>query len=283
MESLKRYIKDLPVIPDVAIKIISMAEDSVDISFHELEEIIRIDTAITSKILKVANSALYAMQSEIKSLEKAISLLGFKTIKNLVLILSATSAFKTEGNQPFFKDFWSNSVLTAFYSREIAIYLRDKQVSEDVFLAGLIHRLGKVALYRNNPDYYKFIMDQQDDSAKQLELEQQYFDTNHKLLGAEILKEWSFPQIFIDCTREYGESNIISKYKREVIIVTLGDLMSKESILNKDIISQLPPENNWIKYLGIPLEEFLREKEGIKERVNNSPDFKECKTLFMNQ
>lgn len=282
MESLKRYINDLPVMPDVAIKIISMAEDNVDISFHELEEIIRIDTAITSKILKVANSALYAMQSEIKSLEKAISLLGFKTIKNLVLILSATSAFKTEANQPFFKEFWSNSVLTAYYSREIANYLRDKQVAEDVFLAGLIHRLGNVALFRNNPEYYKFIMDQQDDSSKQLELEEQYFSTNHKILGSEILKEWSFPEIFVDCTREYGENNIISKYKREVIIVTLGDLMSKESITGRDLISELPPENTWIKYLGLTVEDFLRESQLIKERVNSSSDFNECKSLFIN-
>lgn len=281
MEDLNKYITDLPVMPHVALKILSLAEDNVDLSFHDLEEIIRIDTSITAKILKVANSALYARQTQIKSLEKAISLLGFKTIKNLVLILSATSAFKTDSNQPFFKDFWINSVLTAFYSKGIALSLFENKIADEVFLAGLIHKIGKVALYRQNPEYLKIISNVEDSSLTTENLEEHYFHINHKDLGSEILKSWSFPQLFIDCTKEYGQLNIVSKYKKEIIIVSLADIITKEVISGETILEDFSSENEWCNYLGITKEEFIKTKNTIIKSVENSKDFIECKSLFL--
>ncbi|MBN2618519.1 MAG: HDOD domain-containing protein [Spirochaetales bacterium] len=283
MDNLSKYIENLPVIPEVAAKIISSAEDNLDLSFHELEEIIKIDAAITSKILKVANSSLYARQAEIKSLEKAIALLGFKTIKNLVLIISATSAFKSESSSNFFKEFWTNSVLTAFFSKEIALTFSDKRVADDVFLAGLIHKIGQIALYRTNPVVYEKILNSSNlllisniDNA-----ELTAFGIDHKILGSNILKEWSFPDIFIDCTREYGSNNILSRFKREIIIITLGDLMSKEVISGEEIFNSNFDKTHWLDYLGITLKGFNEEKQIIINRVENNSSYKEFKSLVL--
>ena len=87
-------IKDLPVFPQVAIKILQIQEENIDISFKELESIILLDPALTAKILKVANSALYARQREITNLQQALTLLGFKMVKSLVLLVSASNIFK---------------------------------------------------------------------------------------------------------------------------------------------------------------------------------------------
>lgn len=281
MKDLNNYLKDLPVIPDIALKIISLAEDNVDMSFQDLEELIKVDPAITSKILKVANSALYARQNEIKSLGKAISLLGFKTIKNLVLILSATSAYKSESNKPFFKTFWSNSALTAFYSKELALILGEKNSADEIFLAGLIHKIGQVALYRENSEYYDHISKINPVGLHIEELEEHYFNTNHKELGAEILKEWSFPQLFIDCTKEYGLSNIVSQYKKEVIIITLADIITKEVLTGQDILINLPDDNRWIEFLGFTLEGFLKEKDFIISSVNKNKDFIDFQNILI--
>lgn len=280
MKELDKYLKDLPVIPDVALKIISLAEDNVDLSFNDLEEIIKVDTAITSKILKVANSALYARQTEIRSLEKAISLLGFKTIKNLVLILSANSAFKSESNEPFYKQFWSNSVLTAFYSKELAIELGEQNIADEVFLAGLIHKIGQVALYRENSDYYHSISEIGSSGLNIVDIEQHYFKTDHKELGANILKVWSFPELFIDCTREYGLVNIISKYKKEILIVTLADIITKEVLSGKEIFKEFADDNSWIQSLGYSIDSFILKKDEIINRVKNNQEFKACQNIF---
>lgn len=278
MENFELYLKDLPVIPDVAMKVISMAEDNMDISFSDLEEIIRVDPAITSKILKVANSALYARQTQIKSLEKAISLLGFKTIKNLVLIVSATSAFKSESNLPFYKSFWANSLLTAFYAKEIALFLGNKEISDEVFLAGLIHRIGQVALYRHDPNFYDSIKDGHLLDLDQLE--ESHYQISHRELGAGVLESWSFPTLFIDCTREYGSPNITSKYKKEIIIVSLADLITKEVITGEDLFENINPDIKWCDHLGILREDFIREKQKLISNVNNSRDYRECQSVF---
>ena len=77
MGEYARYLKTIPVIPEVSAKILSIAEDKLDISFKELESIIKIDPGLSAKILKVANSALYARQKKVTSLQTAITLLGF--------------------------------------------------------------------------------------------------------------------------------------------------------------------------------------------------------------
>lgn len=281
MEDYSEYMKNLPVIPEIAVKILSIAEDNMDISFHDLEEIIKVDPALTAKVLKVANSALYARQSQINNLSRAISLLGFKTIKNLVLIISAASAFKVEGKLPFFRDFWKTAVLTAFYSRELANEFFDDSMAEDVFLSGLIHRIGQIALYRHNPEIYEDIIDHSKlDSINLSEVEKDYYEIDHRNLGANILNSWSFPEIFIDCAREYGYKNIISKYKKEIILVSLADLLSKESINKIEIDENMLDDNQWLDFLGLTYNVFIDIKNKITERLNNNDEYKECEIIF---
>lgn len=281
MSNYDEYMKNLPVIPEVAIKILSIAEDNIEISFHDLEEIIKIDPALTAKVLKVANSALYARQSQVTNLSKAISLLGFNTIKSLVLIISAASAFKVEGRLPFYRSFWKNCVLTAFYSKELALNIFDKTIAEDVFLAGLIHRIGQVALYRHNPEYYQEILDHSDINSVSLsDLERNYYDIDHRTLGADILKSWSFPDIFVDCAKEYGYKNIISKYKKEVILISLADLIASETLNNKKIDVDKLEQQQWLESLGITLSIFNDIKDKTKENLNKNPEYKEFESIF---
>ena len=93
VDKYESYLKNLPVMPEVATRVMRIAEDKLDISFKELEEIIKLDPGLTVKILRIANSALYARQREIKSLQMAITLLGFKNIKSLVLLVAASNTF----------------------------------------------------------------------------------------------------------------------------------------------------------------------------------------------
>ncbi len=89
-------IRDLPVMPEVASKILGLGRGAGEISFTQLEEIIKVDVGLTAKILKIANSALYARQREISDLRTAITMLGFKNIKTLVLLVTASGLFHSQ-------------------------------------------------------------------------------------------------------------------------------------------------------------------------------------------
>lgn len=159
MEEFEKYINDLPIIPDVASKIMSITESNFNISFKELEEIIMIDPMLTSRILKVANSALYARQSEIVNLKMAIGLLGFNNIKSLVLLITASQFSKKLTTSDYMNKFWRHSIATAFIAKHIMHRRKERANEETAFVAGLLHDIGQVALFQSNPEDYENLLD----------------------------------------------------------------------------------------------------------------------------
>lgn len=136
--------------PEVAAKVMNLKEGGKEISFKELEGIIMMDPGLTSKILKIANSALYARQREITSLQMAITLLGFKNIRNLVLLLTASSMFPRMRTHSFHAGFWRHGTLAAFLSRGLVVRCAKGAGAEEAFIAGLLHDIGQAILYNNS-------------------------------------------------------------------------------------------------------------------------------------
>jgi HD-like signal output (HDOD) protein len=90
---------------------------------------------------------MYARQREIKSLQTAITLLGFKNLKSLVLLVTASGSFARNRSDRFYRYFWKHTILTAFLARHTATRCNRKDTAEDCFIAGLLHDIGQVALY----------------------------------------------------------------------------------------------------------------------------------------
>lgn len=272
-------INSLPVMPEVALKIVSIAEDKIDISFKELENIIKLDPVLTSKILKVANSSLYARQGEIKSLQVAITLLGFKNIKSLVLLISASSLFAKYNKKAFFKNYWKHSMITAFIARDIARITDNKNLAEELFLGGLLHDIGKAILFISNEERYNEIIQATRDESTSV-LEDRFFHTSHKEVGAIVLEKWNFPEIFIDIAKEHGAVNISSQNKNIIILLSIADLLS-EKILNKyfkkrdqELLEEL------VKFTNISDEDLNKYETSFMKIIEEDPYFKECETLF---
>ena len=172
MNNYEKYMNALPVMPDIAAKIISIPEDNIDISFKELEDLIIVDPGLTTRILKVANSAMYARQKEITSLQTALTMLGFKTIKSLVFLVSASSMFKKGKEKEFYQYFWKHSIMTAFLAKHLALKAGFKRQTDESFLAGLLHDIGRVALFHSDNELYM--------AAANEKNEEKYFKTTKK-------------------------------------------------------------------------------------------------------
>ena len=227
-EGFEKYLKTLPVIPEVAMKILSIAEDKLDISFKELEDIIKVDPGLTAKILKIANSALYARQREIKSLQMAITLLGFKNLKSLVLLVTASNTFSHFQKDPFFQYFWQHSIMTAFLARHIATRSNRKDAAEDCFIAGLLHDIGQVAFYNADREQYQpAVTALLEGKTPVEEIEDRLYGADHREIGASLLSKWSFPEVFVDSAREHQSLNITSAHKASIIIVSIADLVAE--------------------------------------------------------
>ena len=281
MNDYEKYLKSIPVMPEVATKIMSIAEDKIDISFRELENIIKLDPGLSAKILKVANSALYARQKTVNSLQMAITLLGFKNIKSLVLLVTASNMFAPNQQSSFYAFFWKHSILNAFMARDMAMEMKNRNLADECFLAGLLHDIGQVALYNASPEKYSMIRQSAAERGLRISaLEQKLYDTNHREVGAQILRKWNFPDMYVDAALEHGSANITSTNKQLILIISIADFITS----NIDLYTQNPLDvhlmDDIIKQSSLSYEQITYFEEEFPEKVKEDPLFNQCETLF---
>ena len=281
MTGYEQYLKNLPVIPAVAAKILSMTEEKLDISFKKLEEIVKTDPGLTAKILKIANSALYARQREIKSLQTAITLLGFKNIKSLVILITASGAFGRLAKEKFYSFFWRHSLLSAFFARHIALRAGKKEISEECFIAGLLHDIGQVAFFHTDRERYAQVVAQLLAGTSGIEgLEEMLFGFTHRTFGAALLQKWSFPDVYVDAAREHQSLNVTSPYKNLVLIVTAAAMFAETSRVGnldsdqRELLGQILPR------IGLAAADSNYYREQFLADLQNDALFRECGALF---
>lgn len=272
MKAYAKYIQTLPVMPDIAAKIVSIPEDNINISFKDLEDLIKVDPGLTTKILKVANSAMYARQKEITSLQTAITMLGFKTIKSLVFLVSASNMFKGGKGKEFYQYFWQHSIFTAFIAQNIASRTGVKRLTDETFLAGLLHDIGRAAMYQSDPEVYMAIRNEDE--------ERRIFGADHKEIGEAILEEWNFPGIYVDTAREHNSLNITSQHKTIILIVSAADLMSGH--YTDSPLSEINDEMLDAFFMRINLKPDDKEfyLSDFPKQLAETPMFRECSSLF---
>ena len=149
----------IPPLPIVAIKVMSFDTDNPAGGSEELEKIISPDKAITTDIMKIANSAYYGRSGKVQTLREAITLLGMKTVKNLVMLKSNKQFTKTLNGEIYQKQLHELPVLTALIAFDLTNPLRLKRIREEVFLSGLLQKIGMTILALNFPTRYSELLE----------------------------------------------------------------------------------------------------------------------------
>ena len=189
-------IKDLPSLPFVATKVIELTS-SPNATMKQMERVILQDSALASKVLRYSNSALYGRAGQISSLTDALVLLGFSTVKTIVIASSVKSMHATSSSKYNFagKTMWAHSVEVAIAAR-LTARRSDKSLVEEAFVVGLLHDIGKMVIESRLPGMVTRIMRMSKESDESLEeLEDKVLGINHSQLGATLCKKWNFPDV----------------------------------------------------------------------------------------
>ena len=185
IKRITESIIGLPTLPTVVSKMIELV-DSPRTSAASLARLISTDQALTAKILKLANSAYYGFPREISTVNMAIVILGFNTVKDMGLSLSVFDVFKnTESTDSFdISRFWEHSVACGVAARMLARSYRSRYAGE-AFVAGLLHDIGKVILNQYFHTEFLEIMNLTAHHALTLEeAEDKVIGTRHTQVGA---------------------------------------------------------------------------------------------------
>ncbi len=267
--------------PDAAAKILTYAEDLEDVSFSELEDIISLDPGLTAKILKVANSALYARQQQITRLQTAISLMGFKAIKSLVMLITASNMFQKNGMSPFYKHFWQHAIITAFIARKLTEIAGMTRLKEEAFLAGLLHDIGQIVLHESKPGGYTPLLEMNHNDEHLICREEiRIFGSDHLSIGREVMNSWNFPSLYADVAGEHGNPNIQSSHKELIVLISVADILSTTIHEIGFTREEEALMNPFLLYSGLKTEQLSYFQDRFLDDLKEDALFQECKSLF---
>lgn len=229
IESVITNLDQLPSIPDVASKILNMANDP-NVSFKKISELISQDQAITANILKLCNSAYFSKGKEIDSIDRAIVTLGLKEVKDIIIVIVAKPVLNKAcmGYDLSKGDLWKQSLLVSNISKRLALLIKRKDIADVVFTGGLIHNVGKVVLALYVQSAFKDILNYvETNNVTFNEAEKEIMGFNHQEVGERILEKWKFPQVLKSIVRYYqNPENSPEEFKTEVSVVHIAQVIS---------------------------------------------------------
>lgn len=225
-------IDELPTLPAVLPKLLGLMESEKSHT-SEIIDTISHDPALTSKILKVANSAYYGFQREISSLERAVVLLGFNMVRSLALSIGVIRNLPPNKANPYFswEGLWVHSLAVASVMQELGKRFGRGDDKEYLFIIGLLHDVGKVVL---DQFFSKLFRQALENSCKweKVELhiaERGIFGFDHGEVGAMLLSRWRFPEKITDCIASHHQAGMpIGINGNDLAMLRIADILPRE-------------------------------------------------------
>lgn len=201
-----REISHIATLPEITLKIVELVEDPKSTA-QDLHKVISHDPALCSRILKVVNSSFYGLPGQIASINRAIVMLGLNAVKNIAIAASLAKLFRGGELTARFsaKDLWTHSTLTAAAAKITADSLK-LGISDEAFLAGLIHDIGLMVEMQFDRSKLIDVMEKVTVDASGaptvdlMALETEFFGANHQDFGSGLCEKWKFPKSFATVT-----------------------------------------------------------------------------------
>ena len=267
----------LASLPEVFTRVNELIDDPKS-SAADIGKIISEDPGMTTRLLKVVNSAFYGFPSTIDTVSRAITIIGTTELRDLIL---ATSVVKMFNHIPEdlinMEAFWRHSIATGLIAH-ILSEQRHKDEHEPLFVAGLIHDIGKLIIYTRVPELGRETLARAKYNGNDLcDSENDVLGFDHARLGGELARMWKLPRLLEQTMQYHHNAHSAEEYRAEAALISLADKISKVVELGNGglINGQMPIHSDLWKLAGLSsnvLEKVLKEAEQKFEET--------IKTLF---
>ncbi len=230
-ERLQDYLKrklrqgDLGTLPHVLCDLLRVL-DAPQSGARDLERIISGDPAISARILRLANSAMYGLPRKISDLTHAIALIGSTALRRTILSTTAFDAYFQRGTVIYHRtDLWKQSLRSACLARSLALRQR-KAPAESLFIAGLLHHLGYVVLDQFAHHIFTELLEVARGRGNIINLERTYLGTTHAEIGFWVAEVWHLPPVLAQAIRWHHEPFKAGEFMLAAQIVAAADILN---------------------------------------------------------
>jgi putative nucleotidyltransferase with HDIG domain len=193
LEQAVANVRDLPTLPLIVTELISTFGQA-DVSTGELATKVSKDQALTAKTLRLANSSFYGLQCKVRTIEQAIAVLGFDSVRALVTSAGIIGNFPGGAGGFDFAAFWRHAVGTALCAKSLAKIANCNQ--EFAFVSGLLHDIGRLVLVTGFPSQYaEAVAHRIANDGDMIDSERAVLGLDHTVVGRALAQHWKFPEL----------------------------------------------------------------------------------------
>lgn len=200
---LERILRNprLPSPPTLALQVFQKSSQE-DCKIGEISELLGHDPGLSAKLLKTLNSAIYARSNPVTSVRQAVTLLGCRPLRSLILGLALPVMQTGVGADSGLRRFWKKSVAGAVMARELAIRCKFPAPDDDM-AASLLRDLGMILIRQNFQENYDPIWTEEVaiHTADQCDWEERCLGVHHAEVGAVLLERWQLPMEIVEPIR----------------------------------------------------------------------------------
>lgn len=274
-KQIEKFINKMPSLSTTVGKVMEICSRT-DASPNELNKVISLDPVLTGQVLKLINSAYYSLINKVTSLTRAITMLGLNTVKNMALstaIIKSVSGAKKSKVLPT-KKFWAHSigvgVSTKLLAKELDIPVMER---EELFVAGLLHDLGKVPF---GDEYIEVLNRAKTEQRSLFEIEKEILGMDHQEVGELIAKKWKLNDFITACiVNHHDPSAVREEFRLKVALVALGNIYS--NIFDFGYAGDPYPEESEIAPLleltGLSWDQFSSIARDVEQEIEKAQIF----------
>jgi putative nucleotidyltransferase with HDIG domain len=210
-------------------------------SAEDIARVVSRSPSLTAVLLKIVNSSFYSLPSKISTVSHAVSLIGTKEISVLALGISVLSVFKNIPKETIdMHSFIRHSLICGLLSRVFAAH-KNIPHTEQLFVSGLLHDLGRLVLYNYFPDESRYVLARSRNQNNLLYMEEKnYLGCDHAQLGVQLMRQWKLPPVL--------ENNILhhhnpsdAQQSAPATIVHLADIIANSLGIGSSGEKLIPP------------------------------------------
>lgn len=263
LDELFQQPQALPAVPKIVHELIDSFNQE-DVSINEIARKLAADPVLSARLLRLANSAYYHVSRTIGTVPESIAMLGFVTVRTLVISSGLTGGYKSMPGLDLHQ-FWRYSMHAAAVSGWLAQQVRVNR--DQAFTVGLMHAIGELVMHAGMPAVMLQI-DQQSSpmDENRLTLEAQTVGYHFATVGAELARQWRFPQSFIEAIRQFPAPLVQPKFDSVAGVLHLAAWRARADFHNLDdaaMAAQVPADV--CAALGISPDVLLKDMPPLAE------------------
>jgi len=277
-ESLVAEVRDLVSLPEIAVQVNAMVEDP-RYSATDIGHTINQDPSLTTRLLRIANSPFFGLSTRVATVSRAVTVVGSKQLRDLVIATSTMRAFRAIPNQLItLEDFWYHGLYCAIAARTLAQH-RHLPHADSLFTAGLLHDIGQLIIFNRLPDQASdaLRLSMEDPHAMDMyQAEHEVLGFDHAQVGGLLLRHWRLPALLEECVTHHHTPTQAQRFPVEVAIVHIANVIAVLAEINSTNLEDVPLIQNaaW-KQAGLSkevIEPVMRECQ---------KQFRETRILFL--